>query len=212
MEEVINMYALPKALGVVSCVLFMAVIIGCQSTTGKTAGQTMSDASISTAVQAKLTRDRLGNFPRIDVDTERGVVNLSGIVETDAQRAQAARLAQQVEGVVKVNNNLQIQNRPIAGKSSHTTQTDDMKSGHTQRPLGSPGQKEMASQEQGIRVIEGEVLRIEGENYFVRGQDGKEVRFQADTTTMKTEKIQAGDRIEAKVNDNNHALSLLPAP
>lgn len=201
------MYALPKALGVVSCVLFMAVIVGCQSTTGKTAGQTMSDASISTAVQAKLTRDRLGNFPRIDVDTERGVVNLSGIVETEAQRAHAARLAQQVEGVVKVNNNLQIQNRPIAGKSSHTTQTDDMQSGQTQHSLGS-----LSSQGQGIRVIEGEVLRIEGENYFVRGQDGKEVRFHADTTTMKTEKIQAGDRIEAKVNENDHALSLLPAP
>lgn len=206
------MYALPKALGIVSCVLFMAVLVGCQSTTGKTARQTMSDASISTAVQAKLTRDRLGNFPRIDVDTERGVVNLSGIVETEAQRAHAARLAQQVEGVVKVNNNLQIQNRPIAGKSSHTTQTDDMQSGQTQQSLGSLSHKEMASQGQGIRVIEGEVLRIEGENYFVRGQDGKEVRFHADTTTMKTEKIQAGDRIEAKVNENDHALSLLPAP
>ena len=44
----------------------------------------MSDASISTAVQAKLTSDRLSNFPRIDVDTERGVVNLSGVVETEA--------------------------------------------------------------------------------------------------------------------------------
>jgi len=206
------MYALPKALGIVSCVLFMAVLVGCQSTTGKTARQTMSDASISTAVQAKLTRDRLGNFPRIDVDTERGVVNLSGIVETEAQRAHAARLAQQVEGVVKVNNNLQIQNRPIAGKSSHTTQTNDMQSGQMQQSLGSLNHKEMASQGQGIRVIEGEVLRIEGENYFIRGQDGKEVRFHADTTTMKTEKIQAGDRIEAKVNENDHALSLLPAP
>ena len=56
----------------------------------------MSDASISTAVQAKLTSDRLSNFPRIDVDRERGVVNLSGVVETEAQRAQASRLAKQV--------------------------------------------------------------------------------------------------------------------
>ena len=201
------MYALSKALGILSCVLCMAIIVGCQSTTGKTAGQTMSDASISTAVQTKLTRDRPGNFPRIDVDTERGVVNLSGIVETEAQRTQAARLAQQVEGVVKVNNNLQIQNRPIAGKSSPITQTGDMKSGQMPRP-----QKEMASQDQGIRVIRGEVLGIDGEDYSVRGQDGKEVHFKADTTTMKTEKIRAGDRIEAKVDDNNHALSLLPAP
>ncbi|MGH7184007.1 MAG: BON domain-containing protein [Nitrospiraceae bacterium] len=205
------MYSLSKASSVVSCVLCIAVLAGCQSTTGKTAGQTMSDVSISTAVQTKLSKDRLSNFSRIDVDTERGVVNLSGIVETEAQRAQATHLAQQVEGVVKVNNNLQIQNRP-SGKPSLTPQAHDMKSGQVERPIGSMGHKEMASPEQGIRVIQGEVLRVEGQNYFVKGLDGKEVRFHADTTTMKTEKIQAGDRIEAKVNDDDHAVSLLPAP
>ena len=193
------------------CMLFVLLIAGCQSTTGKTAGQTISDASISTAVQMKLTRDRLSNFSRIDVDTERGIVNLSGVVETEAQRVQAARLAQQVQGVVKVNNNLQIQTPP-AGKPSHAARPDDMKSGHTERSMRSAGQNEMTMQEQGIRIIKGEVLRVEGENYVVKGPDGKEVSFRADTTTMKTEKIQSGDRIEAKVDDKNHALSLLPAP
>ena len=53
--------------------VLLAALSGSQSFTGKTAGQTMSDASITTALQAKLTRDRLSNFPRIDVDTERGV-------------------------------------------------------------------------------------------------------------------------------------------
>jgi hyperosmotically inducible protein len=89
---------------------------GCQSSTGKTAAETISDASISTAVQA--ASDQVSNFPRIDVDTDRGVVNLSGVVETETQRAQAAYLAKQVRGVIMVNNNLQIQNRPPAGKSS----------------------------------------------------------------------------------------------
>jgi hyperosmotically inducible protein len=109
-----------KVLGVLSCLILTCVVglTGCQSTTGKTAGETLSDASISTAVQAKLTRDQVSNFPRIDVDTDRGVVNLSGVVETETQRAQAAYLAKQVRGVVMVNNNLQIQNRPPAGKSS----------------------------------------------------------------------------------------------
>ena len=108
------MHTVSEVIGTCVVLLFLIALTGCQSTTGKTASQTMSDASISTAVQAKLTRDRLANFPRIDVDTERGVVNLSGVVETETQRAQAARLAQQVEGVVRVNNNLQIQNRPPA--------------------------------------------------------------------------------------------------
>src|SRR5436190_1351254 len=94
-----------KVPGVI-CFFLTCVIglTGCQSTTGKTAGETISDASISTAVQAKLTSDQVSNFPRIDVDTERGVVNLSGVVETETQRAQAAYLARQVRGVVMVNN------------------------------------------------------------------------------------------------------------
>ena len=198
----------PNVFGVLGIMLCLSGLASCQSTTGKTADQTISDASISTAVQAKLTSDRLSNFPRIDVDTERGVVNLSGVVETEAQRAQAARLAQQVNGVVTVNNNLQIQNRPPAGNPSSATRSEDMKSGYVQeRPIV---QKEM--HEQGVRLIRGEVLRVEGENYVVKEQDGKEVSFRADTTTMKTDTIQFGDRIEAKIDDNNHALSLLPAP
>jgi hypothetical protein len=34
-------------------------------------------------------------LPRIDVDTERDMVNLSGVVATEAQRAQASRLVKQ---------------------------------------------------------------------------------------------------------------------
>lgn len=208
------MFSRATGVGVISCTVFtfLVALTGCQSTTGKTAGETISDASISTAVQTKLTSDRLSNFPRINVDTERGVVNLSGVVETEAQRAHAASLAQQVKGVIKVNNNLQIQNRPPAGKTSHATQSEDMKSAPAERHTAAEGQKEKALQEQGIRIIQGEVLRVEGDNYFVKGQDGREVSFHADTTTMKSEKIKSGDRIEAKVDDNNHAVSLLPAP
>lgn len=105
------MYSRTKRVGVVSCIVLTGLIglNGCESTTGKSARQTVSDESITAAVQTKLTKDRVSNFPRIDVDTERGVVNLSGIVQTDAQRAQATRLAQQVEGVTRVNNNLQVE-------------------------------------------------------------------------------------------------------
>jgi len=82
---------------------------GCDSTSEKSIPQTLSDASISLEVQKKLASDPVSNFPRIDVETEAGVVNLSGVVQTETQRAQAARLAQAVEGVIGVNNNLQVQ-------------------------------------------------------------------------------------------------------
>lgn len=197
---------------VLSCAVLICLgaLSGCQSTTGKTAGQTMHDASISTAVQTKLTSDSVANFPRIDVDTERGVVSLNGVVETAAQRARAERLARQVDGVIRVNNNLQIQNGPPSGKRSDPAQTHDMKESQPEKYTGQGDQKSMTLQTQGADVIQGEVVRVDGDTYFVRGRDGKEISLHADTTTMKTQDINVGDRVEVKVDRNNHALSMLP--
>jgi hypothetical protein len=63
----------------------------------------------------------------------------------------------------------------------------------------------------GEKTIKGEVLRVEGNDCFIKGQDGKEVRLHIDLTTMKAKNIEPGEHIEAKVNDQNHALSILSA-
>ena len=70
--------------------------------------------------------------------------------------------------------------------------------------------KEVGSGE--THIIQADVLRIEGENYFVKGLDGREMRLRADRTTKKTDIIKVGDRVEAKIDANNRALSLIPAP
>ena len=77
---------LKRASGFVVVLAIMG-LVGCQSMTGKTTGETVSDASISTAVQSKLTADRVSNFTRVDVDTERGVVSLTGVVQSADQKA-----------------------------------------------------------------------------------------------------------------------------
>ena len=97
--------ALAAAIGMV-CVFGLGA---CQSTTGKTAGQTMTDSKITASVQSKLTADRVSNFARVDVDTERGVVNLSGVVPSVEQKSRAEELTRQVNGVTRINNNLQVQ-------------------------------------------------------------------------------------------------------
>ena len=93
-------------------------LTACESTTGKTMGETVSDASISTAVQTKLTGDRVSNFARVDVDTERGIVQLSGVVPSSEQKSRAEELAKQVNGVRRVNNNLQIQTSHDSDRST----------------------------------------------------------------------------------------------
>jgi hyperosmotically inducible periplasmic protein len=88
-------------------------LTACQSMTGKTAGQSIDDASVTASVQGKLTADRLSNFSRINVDTDRGVVSLNGVVRSAEEQTRAEELARQVKGVTKVNNNLQIQSTSI---------------------------------------------------------------------------------------------------
>ena len=78
------------------------------------------------------------------------------------------------------------------------------------------GEKQMNNTERGLlkgaKTIKGEVLRVEyGDNYFVKGQDGKEVRLQTDQTTQIMGEIKTGDRIEAKVNQQNHTLAIREA-
>jgi hypothetical protein len=95
---------------------------------------------------------------------------------------------------------------------------DEMKADQSDRRQGGQeaGEKQMndrmeGSDSKGGKTIEGEVLRVEGDNYFVKGQDGKEVRMHIDKTTEKIGSFKQGDRIEAKVNDENHALSIRSA-
>jgi hypothetical protein len=63
----------------------------------------------------------------------------------------------------------------------------------------------------GAKTIKGELFRVEDGNYFVKVKDGKEVRLHTDKTTQMMGEIKKGDRIVAKVNDQNHALSIRSA-
>ena len=102
------MSSMPKSMVVVLFCILLGALSGCQSTAGKTVDQTINDAAITTAVETELTSDRLSDFPRINVDTERGVVSLGGVVWTEEQRVRAERLTHQVKGVVRVKNKLQV--------------------------------------------------------------------------------------------------------
>jgi hypothetical protein len=58
---------------------------------------------------------------------------------------------------------------------------------------------------QGGRMITGEVLKLEGANYVVKDNSGKEVRLMTDDSTEKPP-INKGDHISAAVDQQNHAL------
>jgi hyperosmotically inducible protein len=74
----------------------------------KTVGESLDDAAIVTKVTAKLTADPEVNPFEIDVDSENGVVTLTGEVHTEAQRLEAGKLARKTDGVREVRNRLKV--------------------------------------------------------------------------------------------------------
>ena len=60
------------------------------------------------------------------------------------------------------------------------------------------------------RAVEGEVLRIDGNDLLVSDQSGNEVRLRVDNSTVKIGAIKEGVRIEARVNHDDYALSIRP--
>jgi osmotically-inducible protein OsmY len=97
-------------LGAIAIALLLSTT-GCTAMTGETAGQYADDSTITAAVKAKLVADKAANLTRVDVKTTKQVVALNGIVESTDQKARAEQLAKQVNGVRKVDNNLQIQKK-----------------------------------------------------------------------------------------------------
>ena len=71
---------------------------------------------------------------------------------------------------------------------------DEMKADQSDRREGGQaiGEKQSIDELKGAqsksgKTIKGEVLRVEGDTYFVKGQDGKEVRLRTDNTTRSPE-------------------------
>ena len=86
----------------------LMILVGCQSMTGETVGETVDDTGITTRVKAALAADKGSSLARVGVETTRGVVQLTGVVQSSADRSRAEQVTRTVSGVKGVNNNLQV--------------------------------------------------------------------------------------------------------
>jgi osmotically-inducible protein OsmY len=73
------------------------------------AGQAIDDASITATIKGKYLVDDTLKGLDISVDTEQGVVKLTGPVQSDTAKELATQIAQGVDGVVRVDNQLTVQ-------------------------------------------------------------------------------------------------------
>lgn len=72
------------------------------------AREAVSDATITSKVKAELAKEKDVSATRIHVDTDNGVVKLSGTARSQQEADHAASIAKSTKGVVSVDNNIQV--------------------------------------------------------------------------------------------------------
>jgi hyperosmotically inducible periplasmic protein len=71
--------------------------------------RSVADSAITAIVKSKLAVENETSSANINVDTKGGVVTLTGVVTTQANKEQAERIARNTEGVMRVINNITVE-------------------------------------------------------------------------------------------------------
>lgn len=56
-------------------------------------------------------------------------------------------------------------------------------------------------------TVKGTVTKTEGDYYWIKDEDGKEIRVHVDMST-KMDKVMRGDRVKAYITDKGHVTTL----
>jgi osmotically-inducible protein OsmY len=104
-----------KRLTAVAVVLLSAsAVSGCQTLTGRTAGQHFNDKWLLYETKGRIVAQIPRALTAMNVDVNRGTVYLIGTVATPEQKARAEQIARDVNGVVNVVNHLETSSSPSA--------------------------------------------------------------------------------------------------
>jgi hyperosmotically inducible protein len=94
-------------IGCLALLMLVATFGACASTrTHESTGQYVDDSTITTKVKALLAEDSFLKSFQIGVETYKGIVQLSGFVNSHETAAKAGEITMSVKGVVSVKNNL----------------------------------------------------------------------------------------------------------
>jgi hyperosmotically inducible periplasmic protein len=82
-------------------------VSGCSSTsTRESTGEYIDSSALTAKVKSALISDETVRARDVEVETFRGIVQLSGFVDSEAQKERATAVAQSIQGVREVKNNL----------------------------------------------------------------------------------------------------------
>jgi len=101
------MLKLNRIMKFLACLVLATSFMACASTrTHEGTGEYVDDSAITTKVKAAIFTDSELKVMQINVETFKGVVQLSGFVNSSATAAKAGDVARGVKGVVEVKNDL----------------------------------------------------------------------------------------------------------
>ena len=99
---------LKRLSGVLLAVAFVSALGCAGSPTQESTGEYVTDTWITTKVKAALVNDPQVKATEVNVETFKGVVQLSGFVGSSAAMYEAVRLAGNIKGVTSVKNDMRI--------------------------------------------------------------------------------------------------------
>ena len=92
----------------VAAAFALLAMAGCISTPDRSAGRVLDDKMIASKVKGALNDAKIFKFDDVKVATYKGVVQLSGFVDTDEQKQKAGEIAKRVDWVRDVVNNISL--------------------------------------------------------------------------------------------------------
>lgn len=99
-----------RAVGLVVLVFLGALLVsGCSSVTGRTAGEYIDDASITTEANAIIINDPDAQYLKIDVTTTKGNVVLTGFINDKKAEDRIVSKIKNIKGVKSVKSLLKVQ-------------------------------------------------------------------------------------------------------
>lgn len=89
--------------------VFLSLMVGCSGTpTRESTGEYIDDSVITTSVKAAILEHKELKVTEINVETFKGIVQLSGFVSQQSDANKAAALARNVKGVKSVKNDIRV--------------------------------------------------------------------------------------------------------
>ncbi|MDP2056334.1 MAG: BON domain-containing protein [Thiobacillus sp.] len=103
------MKQLSKSLSALFLAVTLVSVVGCASTSKQEGtGEYVDDAVITTKVKAAIFNESTLKSAEINVETFKGVVQMSGFVNSQADINKAVELARSVKGVASVKNDMRV--------------------------------------------------------------------------------------------------------